>query len=69
MEHHFRSLVGSGVRDRVLMSSPPSSLIAKVVPGHTAYILLTTDPFAEADEDTGETKQSQNYIHIRIQRE
>lgn len=26
-----------------------------------------TDPFAEADEDTGETKQSQNYIHIRIQ--
>ncbi|PSS12441.1 hypothetical protein M430DRAFT_68670 [Amorphotheca resinae ATCC 22711] len=24
-------------------------------------------PFAEADEDTGETKQSQNYIHIRIQ--
>ena len=28
-----------------------------------------TDPFAEADADTGETKQSQNYIHIRIQRE
>ncbi|GAB1211232.1 hypothetical protein ATERTT37_000345 [Aspergillus terreus] len=28
---------------------------------------LDTDPFAEADEDTGETKQSQNYIHIRIQ--
>lgn len=27
-----------------------------------------TDPFAEADEDTGESKQSQNYIHIRIQR-
>ena len=27
------------------------------------------DPFAEADEDTGETKQTQNYIHIRIQRE
>ena len=27
-----------------------------------------TDPFAEADEDTGEAKQSQNYIHIRIQR-
>jgi hypothetical protein len=27
-----------------------------------------TDPFAEADEDAGETKQSQNYIHIRIQR-
>lgn len=29
---------------------------------------LHADPFAEADEDTGETKQSQNYIHIRIQR-
>ena len=29
---------------------------------------LIIDPFAEADEDTGETKQSQNYIHIRIQR-
>lgn len=29
-----------------------------------------TDPFAEADEDTGEQRQSQgNYIHIRIQRE
>jgi hypothetical protein len=28
------------------------------------------DPFAEADEDgTSEAKQSQNYIHIRIQRE
>lgn len=31
-------------------------------------LLIPTDPFAEADEDTGETKQSQNYIHIRIQR-
>ncbi|KAI9748246.1 MAG: Eukaryotic translation initiation factor eIF-1 [Lichina confinis] len=29
--------------------------------------LKTFDPFAEADEDAGETKQSQNYIHIRIQ--
>jgi translation initiation factor 1 len=28
---------------------------------------LPADPFAEADEDTGETKQAQNYIHIRIQ--
>lgn len=28
-----------------------------------------TDPFAEADEDTGQVKQSQqDYIHIRIQR-
>ena len=33
-----------------------------------ANSLTSTDPFAEADEDTGETKQSQNYIHIRIQR-
>ncbi|KAF2453116.1 translation initiation factor SUI1 [Lineolata rhizophorae] len=24
-------------------------------------------PFAEADEDAGQTKKSQNYIHIRIQ--
>ena len=31
-------------------------------------LLTSPDPFAEADEDTGETKQSQNYIHIRIQR-
>ncbi|KAF2105131.1 eukaryotic translation initiation factor SUI1 [Rhizodiscina lignyota] len=30
--------------------------------------LKTFDPFAEADEDTGETKkQEQSYIHIRIQ--
>ncbi|EZF70656.1 translation initiation factor SUI1 [Trichophyton soudanense CBS 452.61] len=29
--------------------------------------LKTFDPFAEADEDTGDTKKSQNYIHIRIQ--
>ncbi|CVL10888.1 eukaryotic translation initiation factor eIF-1 [Fusarium proliferatum] len=28
---------------------------------------LSSHPFAEADEDTGETKQTQNYIHIRIQ--
>jgi len=33
----------------------------------TANIPRHIDPFAEADEDTGETKQSQNYIHIRIQ--
>jgi hypothetical protein len=31
-------------------------------------LTLILDPFAEADEDTGEAKQSQNYIHIRIQR-
>ncbi|RYO86181.1 hypothetical protein DL770_009403 [Monosporascus sp. CRB-9-2] len=29
--------------------------------------LKTYDPFAEADEDTGQSKQAQNYIHIRIQ--
>ncbi|KAF2802976.1 translation initiation factor SU [Mytilinidion resinicola] len=29
--------------------------------------LMVVNPFAEADEDTGDTKQSQNYIHIRIQ--
>ncbi|OKL63095.1 hypothetical protein UA08_02001 [Talaromyces atroroseus] len=32
-----------------------------------AVVFEERDPFAEADEDTGETKQSQNYIHIRIQ--
>ena len=31
-------------------------------------LIKFTDPFAEADEDTGGEKQSQNYIHIRIQR-
>ncbi|KAI4248435.1 MAG: hypothetical protein L6R40_000995 [Gallowayella cf. fulva] len=31
------------------------------------WMALLSYPFAEADEDTGETKQSQNYIHIRIQ--
>lgn len=31
--------------------------------------LKTFDPFAEADEDTGQVKQAQqDYIHIRIQR-
>lgn len=29
--------------------------------------LKTYDPFAEADEDTGESTKKQNYIHIRIQ--
>lgn len=29
--------------------------------------LKNFDPFAEADDDPGESKQSQNYIHIRIQ--
>jgi hypothetical protein len=32
--------------------------------------LKSVDPFAEADDDggPGDTKQSQNYVHIRIQR-
>ncbi|GAW26082.1 translation initiation factor SUI1 [Nemania serpens] len=29
--------------------------------------LKSYDPFAEADETPGESKQAQNYIHIRIQ--
>ncbi|KAL8366891.1 hypothetical protein RB595_003210 [Gaeumannomyces hyphopodioides] len=29
--------------------------------------LKTVDPFAEADEDTGEQANAQAYIHIRIQ--
>ncbi|OJJ43414.1 hypothetical protein ASPZODRAFT_154600 [Penicilliopsis zonata CBS 506.65] len=29
--------------------------------------LVVVYPFAEADEDTGETRTSQSYIHIRIQ--
>jgi hypothetical protein len=40
-------------------------------PSLIAFARLThtlADPFAEADEDTGDVKQSQNYIHIRIQR-
>ena len=33
-----------------------------------ADLRFPADPFAEAEENTGENKQSQNYIHIRIQR-
>ncbi|KAH6688872.1 translation initiation factor SUI1 [Plectosphaerella plurivora] len=29
--------------------------------------LKSYDPFAEADEDTGKTQKTQDYIHIRIQ--
>ncbi|KXX82615.1 Eukaryotic translation initiation factor eIF-1 [Madurella mycetomatis] len=29
--------------------------------------LKSRDPFAEADEDSGQTTQTQEYIHIRIQ--
>ena len=53
-----------------LESSESAIVIPKALTsGPFANIPRHTDPFAEADEDTGETKQSQNYIHIRIQRE
>jgi translation initiation factor 1 (eIF-1/SUI1) len=53
-------------RDPHSSSSSPLIAILVVTQANFPY---QTDPFAEADEDTGETKQSQNYIHIRIQRE
>ncbi|KAL8839073.1 MAG: hypothetical protein Q9170_001909 [Blastenia crenularia] len=69
MPHHRQSLN--------LTSSQQASQIATLgiyhphIIGQYGYMsienLKTFDPFAEADEDTGETKQSQNYIHIRIQ--
>lgn len=31
-------------------------------------LCFITDPFAEADDDTGDTKKVENHIHIRIQR-
>ncbi|GAD92172.1 hypothetical protein AN4742.2 [Paecilomyces variotii No. 5] len=47
-----------------LAESPEQSKTAST----PAYMsVFMSYPFAEADEDTGETKQSQNYIHIRIQ--
>ncbi|POR37581.1 Eukaryotic translation initiation factor eIF-1 [Tolypocladium paradoxum] len=49
--------------------TPPTKPIApqRHTELHRADLPPLTDPFAEADEDTGETKQTQNYIHIRIQ--
>ncbi|KAJ4373883.1 Eukaryotic translation initiation factor eIF-1 [Neocucurbitaria cava] len=45
----------------LLVSAPTSSRMS-------IENLKTFDPFAEADEDTGQVKQSQqDYIHIRIQ--
>ncbi|KAI9819386.1 MAG: Eukaryotic translation initiation factor eIF-1 [Phylliscum demangeonii] len=48
-----------------------SSIMASTLPVAAIFTrnndLARSDPFAEADEDTGETKPSQNYIHIRIQ--
>lgn len=49
-----------------LFYSETATCLADVMEENRAN--LHADPFAEADEDTGETKQSQNYIHIRIQR-
>ncbi|KAI9927994.1 Eukaryotic translation initiation factor eIF-1 [Aspergillus wentii] len=58
-----------------ILISPPAHLLHTAFKGRlrrkaefmSIENLKTFDPFAEADEDTGETKQSQNYIHIRIQ--
>ncbi|KFY50486.1 hypothetical protein V496_09329 [Pseudogymnoascus sp. VKM F-4515 (FW-2607)] len=53
------------------LTTPPPKTPTQGYPGTLEFMsienLKTFDPFAEADEDTGETKQSQNYIHIRIQ--
>ncbi|KAK1498789.1 eukaryotic translation initiation factor eIF-1, partial [Colletotrichum abscissum] len=56
------------------VAKPPTIVTQPVSQGHprtdefmSIENLKSYDPFAEADEDTGETKQSQNYIHIRIQ--
>ncbi|MCJ1486724.1 Eukaryotic translation initiation factor eIF-1, partial [Schaereria dolodes] len=55
------AFMGVGVAYLPLFLPPPpgQGVSGREAPG--------PDPFAEADEDTGETKQSQNYIHIRIQ--
>ncbi|RMZ77568.1 hypothetical protein DV737_g4254, partial [Chaetothyriales sp. CBS 132003] len=52
----------------------PATVVAQQAPAlidSAALALIVSaapaDPFAEADDDTGETKQAQNYIHIRIQ--
>ncbi|KAF7535958.1 hypothetical protein G7054_g4959 [Neopestalotiopsis clavispora] len=51
--------------------SPPNTNLFPGYPENFEFMsienLKTYDPFAEADEDTGETKQASNYIHIRIQ--
>ncbi|KAM3441611.1 hypothetical protein NHJ13734_002756 [Beauveria thailandica] len=56
---------------RSLIPSPTKKPISQGYPGTSEFMsienLKTYDPFAEADEDTGEVKQTQNYIHIRIQ--
>ncbi|KFX91104.1 hypothetical protein V495_03386 [Pseudogymnoascus sp. VKM F-4514 (FW-929)] len=54
-----------------ILDNPTTKTPTQGYPGTLEFMsienLKTFDPFAEADEDTGETKQSQNYIHIRIQ--
>jgi hypothetical protein len=55
--------------DKPLLSCKPLQSLSQVAVKVQPLTFFVTDPFAEADEDTGETKQSQNYIHIRIQRE
>lgn len=55
--------------DPDLAASPIPSLLLCTDAEETLTVLPPhADPFAEADEDTGESKQAQNYIHIRIQR-
>ena len=51
------------------MLPPQSTSQFHAVSDSTWLTHIAADPFADADEDTGETNQSQNYIHIRIQRE
>ncbi|KAI9036221.1 translation initiation factor eIF1 [Aspergillus affinis] len=68
---HLPFLVVSGpVQDVVLQTPAYKNTGDRRLTRDRAYGMRMTfwrDPFAEADEDTGETKQSQNYIHIRIQ--
>ncbi|KAK2068406.1 hypothetical protein P8C59_003045 [Phyllachora maydis] len=45
----------------------PISLASKKIELMSIENLKTFDPFAEADEDTGQAKKTQEYIHIRIQ--
>ena len=69
---HAPSLIAPRRRQSSPLSEDPASQTQQhphVIPSLAVLTcLFLTDPFAEADEDTGETKQTQNYIHIRIQR-
>merc|ERR1739848_46798 len=57
-----RSLLLPPLRNKTLFPKSPENSEFMSIEN-----LKSFDPFAEADEDTGETKQAQNYIHIRIQ--